>query len=432
LGPNRSRARSIALCAAALVASAAALPAALAPADAPRLLYVVIFARHGVRSPTWTSDRLRQWSAEDWPSFGVAPGELTPHGRDAVTTIGAYFRQWLAHEALIHDGCSDAARVFIHADVDQRTLESGRALSEALLPNCAVPVHDAGSQDPLFNPMGSDRVHVDPVSIADDARKRLGTEASQARLRDLRPAFDALQAVLTAAGHAEHTLGEQGWDVDVSASATGLDVSGPLATASTLAENLLLEFTNGFNGHDLGWGRLDEPTLLKILPLHAAYADFARRAPGIARARGSNLLAHIAAGIEQAATGRPVAGAIDPPGTSLLLVVGHDTNQSNLSGLLDLSWRLVSYPPDETPPGGALIFTLWRDPASPGPLVRLRYVAQTPSEMRDLTSFTLARPPASADVVIPACASDAVAGACPWPAFSRIVQHAIDPAAVLK
>ena len=98
--------------------------------------------------------------------------------------------------------------------------------------------------------------------------------------------------------------------------------------------------------------------------------------------------------MEQAATGRAVAGAIDTPGTTVLLISGHDTNQSNVSGMLDLAWRLPGYQPDDTPPGGALVFMLWRDPTSPEPLVRLRYLAQTP--VRRTT----------------------VAGGCPWPAFS--------------
>jgi 4-phytase/acid phosphatase len=414
----------------ALLLGAAALDG-FAPA-APRLIYAVAFARHGVRAPTWTMDRLRQWSAEDWPSFGVAPGELTLHGREAIQKLAAYYREWMTHEGLIGGGCADASHLFVRADKDQRTLETAHAFAGALLPGCTVPVHDGGADDPLFNPMGAGHVSADPEAIAGDARAKLGTEAARARLRDLKPAFAALQHVLTNGAAAEHTLGEQGWDVTVNGTATGLELAGPIATASTLSEDLLLEFSNGFTGHDLGWGRIDEPTLLRILELHTTYADFARRSPGIAKARGSNLLAHIVASMEQAATGRAVAGAIDTPGTTVLLISGHDTNQSNLSGMLDLAWRLPGYQPDDTPPGGALVFMLWRDPASPELLVRLRYLAQTPVEMAQLTTLTLAHPPASVDVPVPACQKDVVAGGCPWPAFAHLAQRAVDPAFVVK
>jgi hypothetical protein len=52
------------------------------------------------------------------------------------------------------------------------------------------------------------------------------------------------------------------------------------------------------------------------------------------------------------------AGAIGQQGSRVLVISGHDTNLSNMSGLLQLSWRLPGYQPDDTPPGGALVFSL--------------------------------------------------------------------------
>ena len=95
--------------------------------------------------------------------------------------------------------------------------------------------------------------------------------------------------------------------------------------------------------------------------------------------------------------------------------------------MLDLAWRLPGYQADDTPPGGALVFMLWRDPALSEPLVRLQYLAQTPVDMARLTTLTPAHPPVSVDVPVPACQKDVVAGGCPWPAFTRVVQAAIDP-----
>ena len=46
--------------------------------------------------------------------------------------------EWLAGEHLVRAaGCQDADRIYIHADKDQRTLETGRAFAESLLPGCA-------------------------------------------------------------------------------------------------------------------------------------------------------------------------------------------------------------------------------------------------------------------------------------------------------
>ena len=68
--------------------------------------------------------------------------------------MGTYYREWLSSEHLLSpQGCGDVERVYIHADTDQRTLETSRALAETLLPGCTVTVHSApeGSRDPLFS-----------------------------------------------------------------------------------------------------------------------------------------------------------------------------------------------------------------------------------------------------------------------------------------
>ena len=118
------------------------LTAAWPLAATPRLTYVVIVSRHGVRSPTWENSRLNQYSAEPWPEWDVPPGNLTPHGRRLIELMGSYYREWLAGEHLLGtQGCQDAGRIYIRADRDQRTVETGRAFGESLLPGCGIEVH---------------------------------------------------------------------------------------------------------------------------------------------------------------------------------------------------------------------------------------------------------------------------------------------------
>src|SRR5262249_40430166 len=85
----------------------------VAAADLRQLQYVVILSRHGVRSPTWSRDRLNQYSAEPWPDFGVTPGDLTAKGRRLMVRMGAYYRTWLQSEKLWSgDGCGAADRLY--------------------------------------------------------------------------------------------------------------------------------------------------------------------------------------------------------------------------------------------------------------------------------------------------------------------------------
>jgi len=164
---------------------------------------------------------------------------------------------------------------------------------------------------------------------------------------------------------------------------------------------------------------------LQILELHGFYADLMRRTQYLARARGSNLLAHIRASMEQAMSGRVVPGAFGQPGGSVLILAGHDTNQSNISGMLDLTWKLPGYPQDETPPGGALIFTLWRG-ADGRKFVRLQYLAASLDQMHDRVPLTLEAPPLGVALHLKGCASFD----CTWQEFAPAIDGAIDLSAV--
>jgi 4-phytase/acid phosphatase len=420
------RLRTLLLFAAMSTAGAGLLVAGVGPPS--QLRYVVIITRHGVRSPTWKADRLNQYSAAPWPAWGVPPGNLTSHGRALIQLMGSYYREWLLREGLLHQqGCADANRVYVYADTDQRTLDTGRALAEALLPGCAVAVHSksASSKDPLFDPLEAGFAKPDWEIAAQAVRQRLADPSG--RFQDLhRAAFETLESVLAGEGGAPQKRIEPPDEIRVSVTAKGLQLNEPWSVASTLGEDLLLEYADGMQSKDLGWGRLDANGLFRILELHAVYADLMRRTSYLARARGSNLLYHVMQSMKQAATGKATTGALDSPGNAVLILSGHDTNLSNLSGMLGLSWRLPGYQPDDTPPGGALIFSIWQGPGAAEYFVRAQYLAQTLEQTRDTTTLTLAAPPAEEDVSIPGCESATVTSGCSWEVFAKVIERAID------
>jgi 4-phytase/acid phosphatase len=183
-------------------------------------------------------------------------------------------------------------------------------------------------------------------------------------------------------------------------------------------------------GHDLGWGRLTESNLRQMMTILTAYADLMWRTPQIGRTSASNLLSHVVKAMEQAVTGKAVPGAIGRPGDRMLVIVGHDSNLSNIQGTLNLSWLLPGDLPNETPPGGALVFELWREAAGGEYSVRTYYTAQTLEQMRQALPLTLDSPPAKATVFVPACSTAKAGSPCDWKAFQRTIETSIDPAFV--
>jgi 4-phytase/acid phosphatase len=347
--------------------------------------------------------------------------------------MGTYYREWLCRQGLLHQhGCADVSRVYIHADTEQRTLETASALAEALLPGCTVDIHSQplGNKDPLFDLLDAGLAKPDWEIAARAVRERLADPSG--RFWGLhRTAFEALESVLAGGGDAPQKRIEPPDEIGVSVTAKGIRLNEPWNVASTLSEDLLLEYVEGMQGKDLGWGRLDADALFRILELHAVHADLMRRTSYLARARGSNLLYHVMQSMKQAATGKAAAGALDSPGNAVLIVSGHDTNLSNLSGMLGLSWRLPGYQPDDTPPGSALIFSIWQAPRAAQYFVRAQYFAQTLEQMRGAAPLTLAAPPAEEDVSIPGCESATVTPRCSWDMFTKVIERAIDPRFVL-
>ena len=79
---------------------------------------------------------------------------------------------------------------------------------------------------------------------------------------------------------------------------------------------------------------------------------------------------------------QPLANAPikEPKQYKLTVLVGHDTNIASIAGALNLKWQLTNQP-DNTPPGGGIIFERWRK-ADGSKEIRLKILYQTLPDMR--------------------------------------------------
>jgi 4-phytase/acid phosphatase len=412
-----------------LVSAQAAPPAArtqnAAPAPQGRdadLELVVMLSRHGVRSPIGARDRYGKYSAAPWPAWDVPPSDLTAHGYQLMKLFGVWDRTRFSSEKLFAPtGCADAARVSIVADSDQRTRETGKALAEGMFPGCEIAVHaqPEGANDPLFRPIESGAVHPDEALTNAAALGRVGGDFNNLA-EAYRSQLTLLDRVLAGCGHAPANARRTSlFDIP--------DAHSRVSTAATIAENLLLEYTQGMSQANTGWGCLDGATLRTIMQVNSANWDYGMRTPAEARVYASILLDRIEKTIEQSATGAAVPGALGKPGDRLVILVGHDTNLVAVAGALGIDW-IFDGRVDDTPPGGALLFELWRPRDGGKPFVRLEYIAQTLEQMRNAEPLTAANPPAQAPIFVPGCGRADLS--CTWEGFSAAVRAAIDPASV--
>jgi 4-phytase/acid phosphatase len=362
-----------------------------------------------------------------------------------MTLFGSYYRAYLAQQGLLSaDGCADAAHVAFFSDSDQRTAETGKSLAAGMFPDCNASQQPAqhtlaeGQVDPLFHSLSAGVGEPDRKRAAASIAGRIGgnpagvTEAYRLQLEGLQrlllgcaPASPCPQP-----GHTAATL-----LLDIPASLDGgksdhlAELKGPLNTASTITENLLLEYTNGLPADQVGWGRVDVPTLKQLMDLHTAASDLSRRTLYLATVQASNTLAHMLDTLRQAATAKECAGALGKPGDRVVVLVGHDTNLANIAGMLNLNW-VIDGRRDDTPPGGALIFELWQGVDNSAYEVRTYYTSQTLQQMREAAPLTLDKPPARAGIFIPGCSKGGAGFPCDWKDFERTLTTAIDPAFV--
>lgn len=401
--------------------------------DASELKFVVYLSRHGVRSPTALPAQYNVYSTSPWPDWDVPPGHLTPHGYDLIKQFGEFDRMELAKQGLLSQrGCEEASEVTFYADSDQRTRETGKAIAEGIFPGCHSDVQflPEGTNDPLFHflPAAAELGTNTRAQVTAAIARRIGGNPANLTERYRRPLAE-LDSILAKCGSPASTSKKRISLFDIPATlAPGsgdhlAELRGPLNTASTLMENILLEYAEGMDASRVGWGCVDGTNLRSLMELHTAATDLTERTPEIAKIQASNLLAHIKLALEQAVVQKQLPGAPGKPGDRALFLIGHDTNQSNVAGLLNMTWD-IDRRRDDTPPGGALIFELWQNPKTKEFSVRTYFTVQTLEQMRSASGLTLTHPPERVPVVLPACANEG--SSCSWSAFAHAVDRAID------
>jgi 4-phytase/acid phosphatase len=413
----------------AVIASVAlALPAAAAPQSVPEELTplrVVMLMRHGVRPPTRAVVIPDGYAREPWAAWDTAPGLLTEHGYQGEVKLGAYDHLMFADAGLLEAaGCPAAGVVRMWADTDQRTRETGRAWLEGLAPGCDIEVgHSSGERDdPLFAVIDLGLTSQDPAAAHAAVEARAGGNLD-GTMAPLAQAFERLDAILdccSAAICAEAGLsaGCDLGDIPHRWEATDprkrVDFEGPLAIGGTAGQSIMLQYMEGKPMAEVGWGRTTEADLMALSRIHAAEFDLLARTPYIAIRAATPIMQEV------------LATFADDAAARLTGLVGHDTNISNVGGMLDLHWRATGYAPDDPAVGGMLGFELLAGPNGDR-YVRVIYHAQSPRQLRELQTLDRATPPSFAWLEQPLCGLPRDRTLCRAEDFAAAVRARLTP-----
>lgn len=413
---------------AATLAAIAALSGSCASTSTPsaqsyRIEREVMLMRHGIRPPTRAVVTPPGVASDPWPTWSTPIGHLTEHGYAAIRLLGRYDRQQLNAEGLFAAGCPAEGEAYIHSDTDERTIRTGDAMIEGLFPGCAVANEHLPQDalDRLYSPLD------EPGAMdSDQARAAIIDEiGSVESVRDAnRPALELLGRVVgccappACASSSNCQLANLPTDLVSSPDEGRPKFTGLLDYAPTAAQVLMLEYVEGMPMSQVGWGRVSRDDIERIMSLHTMKGTVLQRSRFVGPYGATPLMTRMLAALE----GAPGAG-----GSKYSLFVGHDTNISDLSGMLGFHWRVRSYPANTPPPGGGVGFQLLRD--GQGRLfVRAFYRSQTMDQMRDLTPLSRENAPSHEYLALEGCSMPGNATMCPLETFREIVRRRSRPA----
>ena len=426
-----------------LLASLLAVPAGAQTVndadDGTVLRQIIIFGRHGVRSPTAAPADYAKLSPRPFPDFGVPPGYLTAHGWQAESLLGSYYREYLLHERLLTGNVDhDLARSYFRANSIQRSNVSAAALGAGLFEGKVVPVHSypLGQADPVFDPISAKVVTVDAERGSAEVLQIFNSGSALASAYS--GEFSLIRSVLfnyqagveppppTPAGVVDATALPISLEPVKAGLAAGNVVNlGGLGSTMVAADPFVMEYTAGLPVSDVGWGRLSVNTLSQQTRLITLVFDIVFRAPYLDRVQSSNAASHVLRSMEQAVIRDQVPGAFGGPDTRVHVVISSDGYMIGLAGLLGLHWQLPGYQPDFCAPGGAIVFELRQRRGSGEHLVRAFYTAQTWDQLRNLTPLTRDTPPATVQLLIPGGREPGTGLDVKFTRFQRLLRSAI-------
>ena len=364
---------------------------------------VVVLMRHGVRPQNDTA-KLDHATGKNWPQWLVPDGNLSGHGYAGIVDQSRYMLQHWKNDGLaLSSPCPKKNEVFIWASPIERTVATAQALTDGMFPGCGITPNHLPLQrkDPLFQSVEMGLAQPDPKKVDNEVMKAMGgspEKAAQKYADDVA----LLRQTVCGKNPKDCQFLDEKWGFKKTKSGK-YKLTGPVSSASAISETIRLQYSEGLPLHDVAFGHVKNASdVLKLMSLHAAKYDLLDNTMEIART-GGNILMHE---ITDSLTADRTSGTeqnFPELGSPLVIFVGHDTNISQIKTILDFHWKLASYPADDIPPGGMLIFKRYKNNKTGRLAVQLSFAARTLDEWRFLTPLSKKNPIAREIYTNPEC-----------------------------
>ena len=364
---------------------------------------VVVLMRHGVRPQNDTA-KLDQATGKNWPQWLVPDGNLSGHGYAGIVDQSRYmFENWKSEGLALSSPCPTTREVFIWASPIERTIATAQALTDGMFPGCGVAAGHLPLQkkDPLFQAVEMGLAHPDPKKVEDEVMEAMGgspEKAAQKYADDVA----LLRQTVCGTGVTDCQFLDEKWGFKKTKSGK-YKLTGPVSSASAISETIRLQYSEGLPLQEVAFGHVKNAgDVLKLMSLHAAKYDLLDNTMEIARTGGNILMHEITESLlaDKTSGGEQKYPELAAP---LVIFVGHDTNISQIKTILDFHWKLASYPADDIPPGGMLIFKRYKNNKTGRLAVQLSFAARTLDEWRFLTPLSEKNPIAREIYTNPEC-----------------------------
>ena len=364
---------------------------------------VVVLMRHGVRPQNDTA-KLDKATGKNWPRWSVPDGNLSGHGYAGIVDQSRYmFENWKSEGLALSSPCPKKNEVFIWASPIERTVATAQALTDGMFPGCGItPSHlPLQKKDPLFQAVEMGLAQPDPKKVEDEVMEAMGGSAEKAAQK-YADDVEWLRQTVCGTGVTDCQFLDEKWGLKKTKSGK-YKLTGPVSSASSISETIRLQYSEGLPLQEVAFGHVKNAgDVLKLMSLHAAKYDLLDNTMEIARTGGNILMHEIT---ESLLANRTSGGEQKYPelGAPLVIFVGHDTNISQIKTILDFHWKLASYPADDIPPGGMLIFKRYKNNKTGRLAVQLSFAARTLDEWRFLTPLSEKNPIAHEIYTNPEC-----------------------------